>query len=364
MEPLRIVVFGPDERVGVWEGDRVVDLNDADPRLPADLLGLIESGDAGLEAARTAAERALAGHGAGAAVLDAAEVQSPPAGRAPPADRLRRGQLRPAHARLGQAQGPRGVQRPRRPRRRRHAAHGRGSRRQDARSVASRGGSGRTSPCPTGPGDDILYPDRGQRLDYEGEVVAVIGRLAKDVAAGRGGEYIWGVSLHNDLSIRQDTPSKVKQSSLSFNLAKNWDGSASVGPAIVVGLDPGDVEVETRVNGELRQKYHSGDMIFSHADYIEFLSRDFVLAPGDMISGGSGAGHRHRHREGPAHRRGDHRRAAGGAVPAGGRRRRGVVAERSGRCATASSPSVERWRRHSPPDRPASPTSRSSPGSG
>ena len=289
MEPLRIVVFGPDERVGVWEGDRVVDLNEADSRLPADLLGLIESGDAGLEAARTAAERALAGHGAGAAVLDAAEVNlRPPAVHRPriacaagnyalhTLGSAKRKGLAASNALAGLVEGDTPPTAEEVVARTRERGEPRGFWKDFA--------------MPHGPGDDILYPDRGQRLDYEGEVVAVIGRLAKDVAAGRGGEYIWGVSLHNDLSIRQDTPSKVKQSSLSFNLAKNWDGSASVGPAIAVGLDPGDVEVETKVNGELRQKYHSGDMIFSHADYVEFLSRDFVLAPGDMISGGSGPG--------------------------------------------------------------------------
>jgi 2-keto-4-pentenoate hydratase/2-oxohepta-3-ene-1,7-dioic acid hydratase in catechol pathway len=140
---------------------------------------------------------------------------------------------------------------------------------------------------PRGSGDDIPYPDRCERLDYEGEVVAVIGRRAKDVPAGQGGRYVWGVSLHNDWSIRQ----QGSKGNVSFNLSKNWDGSASVGPCIVVGdIEPGDIDVETRVNGELRQKYNSGDMIFSHADYIEYLSRDFVLLPGDMISGGSGPG--------------------------------------------------------------------------
>ena len=88
---------------------------------------------------------------------------------------------------------------------------------------------------PVGPGGTIHYPDRAEQLDYEGEVVAVIGRTAKDVEAGSGAGYIWGVSLMNDWSIRGDSP----RGKLSFNLSKNFDGSASLGPCIVVGdLEP------------------------------------------------------------------------------------------------------------------------------
>jgi 2-keto-4-pentenoate hydratase/2-oxohepta-3-ene-1,7-dioic acid hydratase in catechol pathway len=289
MAPLRIVVFGPSERVGAWIGDRVVDLNAADPLLPADLLGLIDAGADGIDAARAAGERAFSASGHDNVVQAIADVAlRPPAVRRP---------------RIGCAAGN-------------YALHTLGSAKRkglgESNALAGlvagealptpeevvartreRGeprGFWKDFAAPHGPGDDIRYPDRCRRLDYEGEVVAVLARPAKDVPAGRGGEYIWGVTLHNDLSIRQDAPSKVRPSTLSFNLAKNWDGSASVGPSIVVGLDPADIEVETRVNGELRQKYHSGGMIFSHADFIEFISRDFTLLPGDMISGGSGPG--------------------------------------------------------------------------
>lgn len=107
------------------------------------------------------------------------------------------------------------------------------------------------------------------------------------VPEGRGGDHVWGITLLNDWSIRGQSVTDT----LSFNLTKNFDGGASVGPCILVGdVDPSDVLVETRVNGLLRQSYRSGDMIFSHADYIEHLSRDLTLLPGDMIAGGSGPG--------------------------------------------------------------------------
>ena len=78
---------------------------------------------------------------------------------------------------------------------------------------------------------------------------------------------------------------------LSFNLAKNFNGSVSMGPCIVVGeLDPQDVVVETRVDGEVRQQYSSADMTFKFDELIEFLSRDFTFLPGDVLAAGTGAG--------------------------------------------------------------------------
>jgi acylpyruvate hydrolase len=64
-----------------------------------------------------------------------------------------------------------------------------------------------------------------------------------------------------------------------------------LGPCIVVGaLDPADIDVETYVNGERRQQFNTRDMVFSFWEYIEYLSRDLTLYPGDIISGGTGAG--------------------------------------------------------------------------
>lgn len=284
---MKVVVFGPEHRVGIWTGDVVVDLNRADDRLPADLLGLIERGQAGVDAARAAADRAITAGGAGDGVvfdLSAVQLHAPAVHR----------------PRIACAAGN-------------YALHVLGSARRKGvaesnalaglvteealpsaddlvRRTRERGeprGFWKDFALPHGSGDDVPYPDRCERLDYEGEVIAVVGRPAKDVASGQGRSYLWGVSLHNDLSIRQEN----RRSSLSFNLPKNWDGSCSIGPCIVVGeAEPEEIEVETRVNGQLRQQYCSGDMIFSHADFLEYLSRDLTLLPGDMISGGSGPG--------------------------------------------------------------------------
>ena len=74
-------------------------------------------------------------------------------------------------------------------------------------------------------------------------------------------------------------------------MAKNFDQSCLLGPCIVVGeLDPANIDVETWVNGERRQQFSTRDMVFSFWEYIEYLSRDLTLYPGDIISGGTTAG--------------------------------------------------------------------------
>lgn len=266
----------------------MIDLNRADPELPSDLLGLIESGDAGLDRARGAVQRALASDRTDDGTvlpLDEVTPQAPVVNR----------------PRVGCAAGN-------------YAAHTLGSaKRKGVEESDALAGLVEPGAMPTseeivrrtrergeprgfwkdfadsrGPEETIPYPDRCGCLDYEGEVIVVLGERAKDVPPGKGDAYIWGVSLHNDLSIRD---ASGRRGRLSFNLSKNWDGSAAIGPCIVVGeIDPRDLEVETRVNGQLRQQYNSGDMIFSHGEYIEYLSRDFALQPGDMISGGTGPG--------------------------------------------------------------------------
>jgi len=133
----------------------------------------------------------------------------------------------------------------------------------------------------------VIYPARTDWLDYEGELAVVLGKKGKNIRAGEIDDYIWGVTLLGDWSIRLD----AEPGPLKFAMQKNFDTSCSIGPCIVVGEHKSlDLEIVTRVNGDVRQKFNAGTMVFSYGEYLEHLSRDFTFYPGDMISGGTGAG--------------------------------------------------------------------------
>jgi len=142
-----------------------------------------------------------------------------------------------------------------------------------------------------GPGEDISYPARTDRLDYEGEVAVILGKRGKDIAADRAEAYYWGYMLQNDISARTTLPSPDNPQS-GFTRSKNFDASVAGGPFIVVGEFPDAQNIgwETRVNGELRQQGNTKDMTFSFAEFVEYLSADMVLLPGDVISAGTTAG--------------------------------------------------------------------------
>ena len=267
---MKIVVFGPERRVGGLLGDRVVDLNLADPTLPASLERFIEGGDAALERAARAVESAEA---SGAPLAPAASIGL----RAPVVSRPR----------IACAGGN-------------YAVHLAGAMAANSGADVSPEDVYREMRAGTpwgfwkiadvaGPEEGVVYPGRATRFDYEAELAVVIGRAGRDIPAARVRDHIWGVTLLNDWSIRNDMgPARV----LNFNLAKNFDGSTSVGPCIVVGenVDVQDVTVELRVNDVVRQSYCSRDMIFSFGELVEYLSRDFTFQPGDVIAAGTGPG--------------------------------------------------------------------------
>jgi len=135
---------------------------------------------------------------------------------------------------------------------------------------------------------EIVYPRKANRLDYEGELAIVLGKRGTDIQPEKAREYIWGVTLLGDWSIR--SPGEPA-GPYRFAMGKNFDGSCSLGPCIAVDeADAFAADVETFVNGERRQSFNTRDMVFSFAEYLEYLSADFTLYPGDIISGGTAAG--------------------------------------------------------------------------
>ena len=137
------------------------------------------------------------------------------------------------------------------------------------------------------PEEDIPYPAKTQWLDYEGEVTIVIGKAVRDARAADLAGCIWGYTLMNDWSARDQRDNVV--GTLSMNLMKNWDSCVSVGPVITVGeiKNPQDVPFQTLVNGEVRQSGNTRDMTFSFAEYLEYVTRDITFQPGDMIAAGT-----------------------------------------------------------------------------
>jgi acylpyruvate hydrolase len=139
-----------------------------------------------------------------------------------------------------------------------------------------------------GPNDSIPFPKRVTYFDYEGEVAIIIGKRGKNIPAAKIDEYVWGVTLFHDWSIRDGSGTDRV---VSYNLQKNFDGAVSMGPCIVVGeADPQDIDAETRVNGVPRQSYNTQEMIWNFAEVLEYLSQDFTFVPGDVIAGGTSAG--------------------------------------------------------------------------
>ena len=137
----------------------------------------------------------------------------------------------------------------------------------------------------SGPGDPISLLPISHRVDYEGELAVVMGRIAKNVGAEDAGKFILGYTCGNDVTLR-DLQKKDGQ----WGRAKGFDGSCPIGPWIETLLDPGDVYLETRVNGEIRQAAQTSEMVFGVATLIEFVTTFMTLLPGDVLMTGTPEG--------------------------------------------------------------------------
>lgn len=137
-----------------------------------------------------------------------------------------------------------------------------------------------------GPGDAIMLPPQSQRVDYEGELAAVIGTITKNVTADRALEHVFGYTVANDVTARD-----LQRSDGQWSRAKGFDTFCPLGPAIQTEFDPaGDAVVTTRVDGNVRQQAPITDMIHSVADIIAYASAAFTLLPGDVVLTGTPAG--------------------------------------------------------------------------
>ena len=136
-----------------------------------------------------------------------------------------------------------------------------------------------------GPGETIVYPAISQRVGFEAELVAVIGRRARHVSVDDALGYVLGYTCGNDVTAR-DFQRKDGQ----WTRSKSFDTFCPLGPWIVVGLDASDLAVRCRVNGDLRQDGNTQDMVFGVKELVASISAVMTLLPGDVILTGTPSG--------------------------------------------------------------------------
>jgi 2-keto-4-pentenoate hydratase/2-oxohepta-3-ene-1,7-dioic acid hydratase in catechol pathway len=141
-----------------------------------------------------------------------------------------------------------------------------------------------TSVC--GPGDPVSYPAKlTQRVEAEGELAVVIGRLCRDVPAAQAAAVIFGYTCGNDVTAR-DLQARDGQ----WTRAKGFDTFCPLGPWIETGADPADLELTTLVNGEVRQHARTSQLLHDVPALVAYASSVMTLLPGDVLLTGTPAG--------------------------------------------------------------------------
>ena len=135
-------------------------------------------------------------------------------------------------------------------------------------------------------GEEIVLPGASQQVEHEGELGVVIGRAARNIPSGEDPlSYVLGYTCVNDVTARD-----LQRKDVQFTRGKSFDTFCPVGPWIETDIDPGNVVVETRLNGEVKQKGNTADMAFPVAFLIRYISEIMTLYPGDLIATGTPAG--------------------------------------------------------------------------
>jgi 2-keto-4-pentenoate hydratase/2-oxohepta-3-ene-1,7-dioic acid hydratase in catechol pathway len=138
----------------------------------------------------------------------------------------------------------------------------------------------------TGNGDAIKYPVKlTDRVDYEGELAVIIGRLCRGVPRERAEEVIFGYTCANDVTARD-----LQARDAQWTRAKGFDTFCPLGPWIETGTDPADLELVTTVNGEVRQRARTSELLWDVPALISYISHVMTLLPGDVLLTGTPEG--------------------------------------------------------------------------
>jgi len=237
-------------RLGLADGDEIVDLAAAAPGLPREMIEFLEAGTEAMETARAAIAQ-----GARIPLADVrleAPIARPPKFLAVGlnyADHVAEsGMDTPEHPTIFNKQ----------------------------------------STCVTGPSDPVHVPKASHVLDYEGELGIVIGRRGRHVSRDDAADYIAGYVIVNDVTVRDwqfRTP--------TWTMGKSFDTHGPIGPWIVTTdeiVDPHQLALRTYVNEELRQESNTKQLIFDCFFLVEHFSTAFTLEPGDIIATGTPGG--------------------------------------------------------------------------
>lgn len=136
-----------------------------------------------------------------------------------------------------------------------------------------------------GHGAEVHIPQGFTTVDYEGELAVVIGRRTRNVTPEEALEHVLGYTCGNDITNRV-----LQKKDGQWTRAKSFDTFCPLGPWIETDVDPGELTLQTFVNGELRQSGETSDMIFSVPELVSFVSSVMTLLPGDVVMTGTPAG--------------------------------------------------------------------------
>lgn len=134
-------------------------------------------------------------------------------------------------------------------------------------------------------GDYIEYPSMSRQVDYEAELAIVIGKQCRNISAQDSHRYILGYTCGNDVTAR-DLQKKDGQ----WTRAKSFDGFLPLGPFIVTEINPDKLDIELYLNGNIKQKSNTVNLIFNTSEIVSFISKIMTLFPGDIILTGTPGG--------------------------------------------------------------------------
>jgi 2-keto-4-pentenoate hydratase/2-oxohepta-3-ene-1,7-dioic acid hydratase in catechol pathway len=139
-----------------------------------------------------------------------------------------------------------------------------------------------------GPNDPIVIPKVSSKIDWEVELGVVIGKICKDVTEDQALDYVAGYTVINDVTARD-----LQKNDGQWIRGKSLDTFCPMGPCIVTQDELGDasgLKMQTKVNGEIKQDSSTSNLMYNVVQIITFLSRSFILEPGDVIATGTPSG--------------------------------------------------------------------------